>query len=105
MKVKLLDYRYRAREVEIGDLDDIICAILEIRSGDETLNVIYKNGETAFFDSTDDRIQSFDDGSFIVYVEGSVNLLTSERFINRTETWDWVMLNENNKDVKEGDKK
>jgi hypothetical protein len=104
MKVKLLDYRYRAREVEIGDLDDIICAILEIRTGDETLNVIYKNGETAFFDSTDDRIQSFDDGSFIVYVEGSVNLLTSERFINRRETWDCVMLSENNKDM-EGDGK
>ena len=46
-----------------------------------------------------------DDGSFIVYVDGSVNLLTSERFINRTKTWDWVMLDENNKDVKEGDKK
>lgn len=105
MKVKLLDYRYRAREVEIGDLDNILCAILEIRSGDETLNVIYKGGKTEFFDSTDDRMQDFDDGSFVVYADGSVNLLTSERFINRTETWDWVMIHENNKDVKEGGKK
>lgn len=104
MKVKLLDYRYRATEVEIGDLDNILCAILEICSGDETLNVIYKDGRIEFFDSTDDRIQDFDDGSFIVYADGSVNLLTSERFINRTKTWDWVMLHENNKDM-EGDGK
>ena len=104
MKVKLLDYRYRATEVEIGDLDDILCATLEICSGDETLNVIYKDGRIEFFDSADDRIQSFDDGSFIVYADGSVNLLTSERFINRTKTWDWVMIHENNKD-KEGDGK
>lgn len=92
MKVKLLDYRYRETEVEIGDLDNILCAILEICSGDETLNVIYKDGKTKFFDSTDDRIQSFDDGSFIVYADGAVNLLTSERFINRTKTWDYEMI-------------
>ena len=94
MKVKLFDYRNRWKEFEIGDLDDILVATLDIFSGDETLTVVYKNGKTAFFDSSDDRITSFEDGSYVVYVDGANNTMISERFINRETTWDMVTLHD-----------
>ena len=91
MKVKLLDWCDRAREVEIGDLDTISCVLLAILSGDETLSVLYKNGEARFFDSSSDRFRSDFDGFYFMYADGVINKLTSGRFVNRTKTWNRVL--------------
>lgn len=91
MKVKLLDWCDRATEVEIGDLDTISCVLLAIFSGDETLSVLYKNGEEKFFDSSSDRFHSDFEGFYFIYADGVINTLTSERFVNRTKTWDRVL--------------
>ena len=67
MKVGLLDYRRTRSEHEIGDLKDIVVAVVHVISGDETMWVLYKDGTEATFDSNKSRMLHFDDGRYVAY--------------------------------------
>ena len=76
MKIKILDYKNRETEVGIGELEDIEKIHVEVGTGDEILNVTYKDGTVRRFDSSNDRTRYFYDGWYEVYnKEKGINIL------------------------------
>lgn len=85
MKIKILDYRDRPSEVDVGELNDIERMTMEVGSGDEILNVVYKDGTTKRFDSSNDRTRYFYDGWYDVYdKERGNNIMEKPEWLNRT---------------------
>lgn len=86
MQVEIMNYANKKKTVEIGNLEDILIATIQVISGDEVLTVRYKDGTKKIFD-TDVRIQSFFDDEYDVY-SPTVNLLTNEEWLNRKDSYD-----------------
>ena len=63
MKIEILDYKSRPKEVDVGELKDIRKMKVDVVTGDEILTVIYKDGSEKSFDSSDDRTRAFYDGN------------------------------------------
>ena len=85
MTIKILDYKSRPKEVDIGELKDIERMFVEVGTGDEILNVVYKDGTATRFDSSDDRTRYFYDGWYDVYDENrGVNIMENPEWLNRT---------------------
>lgn len=68
MRVRLLDCWSREHFEEIGDIEDIACIIFVEVSGDQTLEVYYKDGDSAHFDSSSNRFRSLDAELDVVYL-------------------------------------
>lgn len=68
MRARLLDCWNREHFEEIGDIEDIACIIFVEVSGDQTLEVYYKDGDSAHFDSSRNRFRSLDVELEVVYL-------------------------------------
>lgn len=68
MRARLLDCWSREHFEEIGDIEDIACIIFVEVSGDQTLEVYYKDGDSDHFDSSSDRFRSLDVELDVVYL-------------------------------------
>lgn len=70
MTITIYDYDDRAKEIEIpaNDVKDIDLIVVTVLSGDETGEVILKNGECVYFDAFSEglRNMNFYDGTYIV---------------------------------------
>lgn len=65
-KFYLEDYRGKIVNFELKNADEVIAVYLMEISGDEVVEFLYKNGNTAYFDSSKTRFQHFfDDGRFV----------------------------------------
>ena len=87
MKIKILDYKSREKEVDVGELDGIRKMQVNVVTGDEILNVTYKDGSEKRFDSSDDRTRDFYDGNYELYnteTEPEINELENPEWLNRT---------------------
>ena len=85
MKIKILDYRDRVKEVDVGELKDVEKMHVEVGTGDEILNVTYKDGHVKRFDSSDDRTRYFYDGYYNVYDESrGINIMEDSEWLSRT---------------------
>ena len=85
----LYDYSGEPHEFDV-DLDDegIAVARLEVVSGDEVLEVIYKDGDIKTFDSgLWTRLRDFHDATFILVVDGKW-IVDRERFLARKGSYD-----------------
>lgn len=89
MKIELLDYASNRVSVDVGDLDDIAKIVISVISGDEVLEVIYKDYTSEVFDSSTDRMMDFYDDEYEIYnVDEPYNLIDIPEFINRkTSYW------------------
>jgi hypothetical protein len=89
MTVKLLDYRHRPVEVEVGDIETIGCMRMEVLSGDEILEVIRKDFTIEKFDSyPGGRYVGYPDGEYDVYNPAAgINLFNKAAFMNRTSSY------------------
>lgn len=67
--LKIMDYSGDLYEttVDLDKLDEILHINIDVISGDEIATVIYENGMREVFDSSNDRIQNFYDGSYTLY--------------------------------------
>lgn len=86
MKIKILDYRSRAKEVDVGELKDIRKMKVQVVTGDEILIVTYKDGSEKRFDSSDDRTKAFFDGDYELYnteTEPEINELENPEWLDR----------------------
>lgn len=63
-KITIVDFEGTKKEVAIKDFKNVIAITVSVKSGDETLLVIYKDGKTDYFDSSDCRFMGFDDGTY-----------------------------------------
>ena len=89
MIVTLIDYSDTKSEHDIGNLEDIYMANMEVISGDEVLNVTYKDGKLKYFDScSTTRIMNAYDDSYNVYMPGVRNLFEDETWLNRKDSYD-----------------
>lgn len=63
IELKLVDYSRTKSVAKIDEnkLENMICAIYEIISGDEILTIIYKNGEQEKHDTCNYRYMDFND--------------------------------------------
>ena len=62
-KVCIRDYRGVKKEIIILGFEEVVELSVKVISGDEILNVLYKNGKSKKFDSSDYRHMAFyDDG-------------------------------------------
>ena len=85
----LYDYSDEPHEFDV-DLDDegIAVARLEVVSGDEVLEVIYKDGDIKTFDSgLWTRLRDFRDDAFVLVVDGKW-VVDREMFLSRKGSYD-----------------
>lgn len=92
MKLRLIDYKNRGKEFEIGSIEDIARIIIEVVSGDEIAHVLYKDYTEEFFDSGEKRMYDFQDGQYEVYdfrKSNEKNLLLDRKWLNRVTSYDF----------------
>ncbi len=85
----LYDYTDEAHEFDV-DLDDknITIAILQVISGDEVLEVTYKDGTTLTFDAdTNYRFHDYLDATYILVLNGDW-MADREKFLARENSYD-----------------
>lgn len=85
----LYDYLNTPHEFDV-DLDDerIAVARLEVVSGDEVLEVIYKDGDISRFDSCKEyRLMDFHDAMYVLVLVGKW-VVDKERFLARKGSYD-----------------
>lgn len=68
-KFKIHDYRGKETTVTVTEFDTVAAMIVQELSGDEVLIVIRTDGRLLCFDSSDNRIESIDDGMAVIYVK------------------------------------
>ena len=87
MTIKILDYKDRVKEVDVGELKDIRKMVVEVVTGDEILIVVYKDNTTKIFDSSDDRTRDYYDGDYVLYnteTEPEIDELDNPEWLSRT---------------------
>jgi len=88
MKIELINYSGNRVECEIPEKEEILAAFIEVQSGDETLNIVTKDGEIHFFDSSDSRIENYYDGCYVVF-GGPINLFDDPKWRSRKNAEDY----------------
>lgn len=85
----LYDYADTPHEFNVDlDDDEIAVARLEVVSGDEILEVIYRDGEIKTFDSCKEyRLMDFHDAMYVLVVDGKW-VVDKERFLARKGSYD-----------------
>lgn len=85
----LYDYSGDPHEFDVDlDDDEIAVARLDVVSGDEVLEVIYRDGDISRFDSCYEyRLMDFHDDTFIL-VCGGKWVVDKERFLARSGSYD-----------------
>ena len=88
--IRLLDYRDRPKEITIKDFEKATVCIFEIKSGDGVLTVVYHDHHEQF-DSSEDRVQDFDDGMWIIEPK-NIDVINSMKDHYDTDGLDEAML-------------
>lgn len=91
MILKLMNYKGDFTEHDIGDLKDIAVITIEVITGDEIANVVYKDYTIRRFDSSHDRINDYYDGEYQIFrYDEEDNLINKEEFKNRGSSYDFM---------------
>lgn len=87
-EIIISDYRGRKKKIVINDFEMVKAIyVLEI-SGDQALDVLYKDGRTAYFDSCDTRTTDyFDDGYFLELTDEALKIFseTNQNILERED--------------------
>ena len=87
MIINLIDYNNCKHPVDIGDLNNIKTMAIHVVTGDEILHVLYKDDTEKVFDSSDDRMEDFYEGTYPIYAFGHW-FIDKDKFINRKTSYD-----------------
>ena len=90
MIIKLLDYADNETLVDIGNLNDIAKMRIDIITGDEILNVVYKDYREVRFDAGKNRSMDFHDWSYEIYdyrLSKEANLLFDTYWLSRKDSY------------------
>lgn len=88
-KMQLLDYLDNPIEVDfdLDNLDDVVCIVITVITGDETAEVVFKDGRMQHYDSCPGgRIADYFDDRYIIYVNGSLNHI--DKWLTRKSSYD-----------------
>lgn len=92
MKLRLLDYKNRVKEFEIGNIEDIARIVIDVVTGDEVAWVFYKDFTEDIFDSCECRGCDWHDGRYVIYdfrKSNEENLLFNQKWLNRETSYDF----------------
>ena len=64
--IVIRDYEDKPTHIEIDDFENAVAIFCKILSGDEVITVVFKDGSTKEFDSSNDRIMGFYDGEYSI---------------------------------------
>ena len=82
-EIIISDYAGREKKIVINHFEMVKAIyVLEI-SGDQVLDVLYKDGRTAYFDSCDTRIMHYFDGGYFLELTDEALKIFSETNKNR----------------------
>lgn len=87
MEITIFDYNGNSTNCLIRPLSQVASISLVVVSGDEVLQVHYKDNETEDFDSSRDRCVDYFDGGYTVYDDG-INLLGNEDWLSSCNSYD-----------------
>lgn len=78
-EIIICDYKGREKKIVINHFEMVKAIyVLEI-SGDQALDVLYKDGRTVWFDSSDTRIMNyFDDGYFLELTDEALKIFSED---------------------------
>jgi len=85
----LLDYSGAKKNIDIN-FKDVDFATIVVVSGDEILDVVFKNGESHSFDSSEDRIFDFFDGSYVLISKGEWRI-DPDKWNLRISSYDYIL--------------
>ena len=95
MKLRLLDYKKRVKEFEIGNIEDIAKIVIDVVTGDEVAYVFYKDYTEDIFDSCETRSCDCYDGRYVIYnfkKPNEENLLFNQQWLNRYTSYDFQLM-------------
>lgn len=81
----LLDYTGEKLELNDFDIDDILLAWIEVKSGDEVLRWVDRNLERHTIDAGSRRMVDYFDGEYDIIKDGK--FVVDPAFHNRTESY------------------
>ena len=86
MTIKILDYKRKESEVDIGELNNIAKITLSVVTGDEIISILYKDYSEKIFNSSYSRTMDFYDGEYEIFdfrKSREENLIFDENWLNR----------------------
>lgn len=66
MIINIVDYKDERKQIEIGEINQIDYIHVEVFTGDEIIEVYYKDGTEKEFDSSEFRLTDYFDGEYDV---------------------------------------
>lgn len=91
--ITIMDYNNNKRKITIKNFEDVVKMEIEVVSGDEILNVLYKDYSTENYDSSDCRMMDFADDFYTIYdITKNINYINS--WNKRTSSYDFDLKNE-----------
>lgn len=64
--ITIVDFKGNKKTISINNFENVVSIYVTILSGDEVLEVLYKNGRTKTFDSSDYRIMNYYCGGYFL---------------------------------------
>lgn len=64
-KIFIMDYARNKEEIDVN-IEDVLVMYVTVLTGDEILNILYKDGSREIYDSSDYRGRDFYDGEYDV---------------------------------------
>lgn len=64
--ITIVDFKGNKKTISINNFENVVSIYVTILSGDEVLEVLYKNGRTKTFDSSDYRIMNYYGGGYFL---------------------------------------
>lgn len=65
--ITIMDYDNRKRNITIKNFEDVVRIQIEVISGDEILNILYKDYSTESYDSSNCRMVNYNDDIYTIY--------------------------------------
>lgn len=92
MELTLLDYSGKKKTFDIGDIANIARITINVVSGDEIANVIYKDYGTMSYESNTCRFIDYFDYAYDIYdIRHRLNLLNYRKWLDRKSSYDFDM--------------
>lgn len=89
MIFEILDYKGNRHPVDLGDLDDIAVIDIKVVTGDETLDIVYKDYSKIYADAETGRWRDIVDDIYEIYhFQKEKNLIDDPDFLNRKSSYD-----------------
>jgi hypothetical protein len=84
-----MDYDDKKTKVNLDRFEDVVRLSIKVVTGDEILEVLYKNYDIEEYDSSDCRLTDYFDGEYCIYdIIKDINII--EQWNNRKDSYEYI---------------